>query len=92
MQSRERQVTRLSDPQCRFDGLEVAHLADQYYVGILTQGGAEGLRETFCISVDLALINDTVLVIMKKLDWVLDRQNVLVALFIDLVDHRRQRC
>src|SRR5687767_7843183 len=39
----------------------------------------------------LTLVDDAVLVVMKKLDRVLDRQDVVMAVDIDLIDHRGQR-
>src|SRR4030088_339865 len=87
MQSRKGQVARLSDPQSRLDGFQVAHLADQYYVRVLAQGSAEGLGKTLRISVDFALIDDAVLMVMEKLNRVLDSEDVFVAVFVDLVDY-----
>src|SRR5579872_653952 len=43
------------------------------------------------VSVQLALIDDAVFVLMQELDGILDRDDVLVPLAIDLVDHRRER-
>src|SRR6478672_10901376 len=42
------------------------------------------------ISRDLALIDDAILMIVKELYRVLDREDVVVPVDIDLVDHRRQ--
>ena len=42
------------------------------------------------VGVQLALIDDAVLVCVKKLHRVFDRDDVLVPLAIDLVDHRGQ--
>ena len=44
------------------------------------------------ISGDLALIDDTVFVIVQKLNRVFNRQDVVVALDIYLIDHRCKRC
>src|SRR3569623_2370141 len=44
------------------------------------------------VSRNLALIDDTVLVVEQELDRVFDRQDVIVAINVDLVDHRRKRC
>jgi hypothetical protein len=40
---------------------------------------------------DLALVDQALLVIVKKLDWVFDRDHMLVALVVDLVEHRGER-
>ena len=81
----------LGDLQRRFDGLEIAHLADEHDVGILAQRGAQRVREAVGVAVHLALVDQAVLVLVDVLDRILDREDVLVALGVDLVDHRRQR-
>src|SRR5579864_2767436 len=40
---------------------------------------------------DLTLIDQTLLVVVKKLDWVFDRDHMLVALVVDLVEHGGER-
>ena len=45
VQRREHEVAGLGGEQRRFDGLEVAHFADQDDVRILTQGAAQRHRE-----------------------------------------------
>ena len=43
------------------------------------------------VGVQLALVDDAVLVRVQELDRVFDREDVVVALAVDLVDHRGQR-
>src|SRR5256885_9642180 len=38
----------------------------------------------------LALVDDATLVVVKEFDRILDRQNVLVAFAVNLIDHRRR--
>jgi hypothetical protein len=87
----ERQVAGLGDPECGFDGLQVAHLADEDDVGVLAQGGAQRGREAVRVAVHFALVHQAAFVRVDVLDRVLDRENVLLALGVDLVEHRRQR-
>ena len=49
------------------------------------------LREALRVAVHLALIDETALMLVHELDRVLDREDVVVPLLVDLVDHRRQR-
>src|SRR5437588_2775318 len=91
MQCCESQMTRFSDPQSGFDGFEIAHFADQYYIGVLPQRRPQSLSKTFGVGIDLALIDDAALMIVKKFDWVLYRENVFVALLIYFVDYGCQR-
>ena len=48
-------------------------------------------REAVRVAVHLALVDQAALVLVDVLDRVLDREDVLVALGVDLVDHRGQR-
>ena len=48
-------------------------------------------REAVRVGEDLALVDDAALVLVHELDRVLDRDDVLVALAVDLVDHGRER-
>ena len=59
---REGQVARLGDAQRRLDRLQVAHLADQHDVGVLAQGGAQGVGEGVGVGVQLALVDHALLV------------------------------
>jgi len=54
------------------NGFEVAHFADEDDVWILTQSGAQGGREIGGIDFDFALIDETLLVAVQKLDGVFD--------------------
>ena len=87
---REGEVARLGDAQRGLDRLQVAHLADEHDVGVLAQGGPEGVGEGVGVGVQLALVHDALLVGVQVLDGVLDGDHVLVALAVDLVEHGRQ--
>ena len=91
MQSAERQVSGFSNAQRRFNGLQVAHFADEHHVGVFAQRRAQCVGKRFGVRVQLALIHQAVLVLVHELDGVFDGDDVLVALAVDLVDHRRQR-
>ena len=91
MQRGEGQVAGFGDAQRHLDRFEVTHFADEHDVRVLTKCGAKSGTERMRVGGDLALIDDAVLVIVKKLDRVFDRQDVVVTIDIDLVDHRRER-
>jgi hypothetical protein len=74
-----------------FDRLEVAHLADQHDVRVLAQCRAQRQREALRVAVDLALVDQAALVLVDELDRILDREDVIVTLPVDLVDHRGER-
>jgi hypothetical protein len=76
VQGRERQVARLGDPQRRLDRLQVAHFADEHDVGVFAQHGAQGVGERVRVGVQLALVDEALLVPVEELDRVLDRDDV----------------
>ncbi|MNC92014.1 hypothetical protein D3C83_83670 [compost metagenome] len=43
------------------------------------------------VGVNLALVDQAAFVVVQKLDRIFDRQNVLVTIAIDLVDHGGER-
>ena len=81
----------LGDAQRRLDRLEVAHFADEDDVRIFAQRGAQRRGEAERVGVDLALVDEAPLVLVDVLDRILDGDDVLAALGVDLVDHRRER-
>src|SRR4030095_10492617 len=68
------------------NGLEIAHLSDKDDVWILPERGLEGGFEGFRMGRDLPLIDETLLVLVDKLDRILDRDEVICAVLIDNVD------
>ena len=91
VESGEDEVAGLGRGQRGGDRLEVAHLAEEDHVRVLAERGAERLGEAGCVDADLALVDDAALVPVHELDRVLDREDVLRALAVDLVDQRRER-
>ena len=92
VQRREDEVAGLGRGERGRDRLEVAHLADEDHVRVLAERGAERLGEASVASdADLALVDDAALVPVQELDRVLDREDVLGAGAVDLVDQRRER-
>src|SRR5215211_4812404 len=87
MQRPEDEVPGLRRRYGERDGLEVAHLAHEYHVGVLPQDMLEGLGEALGILVDLALVYDALLVLVQELYRVLNAHDVLVPGLVDLVDH-----
>ena len=84
-------MARLGRGERGADRLEVAHLADEDHVRVLAERGAEGLAEAGRVDADLALVDDAALVAVHELDRILDREDVVGAVAVDLVDHRGER-
>ena len=91
VQRGEDEVAGLGRGQGRADRLHVAHLADEDHVGVLAQRGLQAEREGRRVRPQLALVDDALLVVVQELDRVLDREDVLVARLVDLVDDRGER-
>ena len=91
VQRAEHEVAGLGGGERGADRLEVAHLADEDHVGVLAERGAERLAEAGRVDADLALVDDAALVPVHELDRILDREDVVGAVAVDLVDHRGER-
>ena len=91
MQGAEDQMAGLRSGQRGGDRLEVAHLADEDHVGVLAKRGPQRFAEARGVRADLALVDDAALVAVQELDRILDREDVLGAVPVDLVDDRRER-
>src|SRR5215208_7883826 len=64
VQRAEDEMPSLRRSHSERDGLEVAHLAYEYHVGVLPQDMLESLGEAPCILVDLALVDNALLVLV----------------------------
>ena len=73
------------------DRLIIAHLADQNDIRVLAQGAAQRRGKAARIRADLALVDERLPALIDILDGVLDRDDVVAAGLIDMVDHRGQR-
>ena len=91
VQGAEDEVAGLGGGDRGRDRLEVAHLAEEDHVGVLAQRGPERVAEARRVGADLALVDDAALVAVQELDRILDRDDVVGARPVDLVDHRRER-
>jgi hypothetical protein len=92
VQRAEHEVARLRRPDRGLDRLEVAHLADEDHVRVLTQGTRRSASAKLGhVVADLALVDDRLLVLVVVLDRVFHRDDVAVEVRVDVVDHRRQR-
>ena len=77
--------------QGHFDCFEITHFADEDDIGILSKRRSKGSSERMSVGGDFALIDDAIFVIVKEFDRIFDRQDVIVTLHIDLIDHRGKR-
>src|SRR6266705_5789442 len=90
VQSGKNQVAGFRGEQRRGNGFEVAHFADQNHVRVLTTGGARRGGKVRGIHFDFALVDEAFLVAVQELDGVFDGDQVVGAVGVDAVDHRRQ--
>ena len=75
----------------RLHRLAVADFADQDHVRRGAHGGAKRPAERARVEADLALVDDRLAVLVQELDRVLDRQDMVRAVLVAVVDHRRER-
>ena len=61
------------------DGLEVAHLADEQDVGVLTQCRTQRALERLGMRPHLALVDETVAALVDELDRILDGDDVIAG-------------
>ena len=91
VQGGEDEVAGLGDGQRGRDALEVAHLADEQDVGVLTKSRAQCAVERTGVGADLALADRRAVVAVDVLDRVLDGDDVAGPVAVDVVEHRGQR-
>ena len=91
VQRAEDEVAGLRGGERGRDRLEVAHLADEDHVRVLAERGLQRFGEARRVGADLALVDDALLVAVHELDRILDREDVLGARAVDLVDDRGER-
>src|SRR5712691_9864026 len=84
VQGGKSQVAGFGDAQGGFDGLEFAHFADEYNVGVFTKCGAKRICKRMSVRVNFALVHKALLMIVKKLDGILDGNHVLLTLVLTL--------
>ncbi len=87
----EDEVARLGRLDGDGDRLEVAHLADEDDVRILAERSAERVLEALRVLADLALVHEALDVLVNELDRIFDRDDVVGAVLVDVVDHRGER-
>ena len=91
MQRAHDKVSGLGSRDGSGNRLIVAHLADEDDVGVLTQGAAQRRSKAAHIGADLALVDQRAAALIDVLDGVLNRDDVVAARLIDVVDHGGQR-
>jgi hypothetical protein len=87
----EYEVSRFSRRQGKLDGLEVPHFADEYDVGILTQGAPQGVGKAFGMRSKFTLVDKAFLGVVEELDGVLDGEDMFLHGIVDEVHYRGKR-
>src|SRR5258708_14669781 len=91
MQGRKHEVARFGGLQGDFGRFQITHLTDQYNFWRLPQCGSKRRSEIFGVSTNFTLVDRAFLVIMEKLDRVLDSYDMVSLRVVDLIDDRRER-
>jgi len=87
MQRGENEMPGFRGFESDFDRFTVAHLAYEYDFRRLAQRGAQGERESWCVAVQLALMNGGFFVAMQKFDGIFDGENMKSLIHIHFVDN-----
>src|SRR5882724_12085426 len=88
VQSGQHEVAGFGGEQRGGDSFQDAHFADQNHVRVLTQSGAQGGGKICRVHFDFALVDETALVAVQKLDGVFDGDQVVGAIGVNAVNHR----
>ena len=91
MQRGKHEVAGLGRLQRDFNRLLVAHFAHQNDLGRLPQGRAQRQRKAGRVAVQLALVNDGLLVAVHEFDGIFDREDVVRLGLVDAVENGGQR-
>ena len=91
VQRAEHHVTGFSGLDGGMDGLEVTHFAHQDHIRVHAQRAADAFLEAADIDADLALVEQAFLVLVEVLDGVFQRDDMLVVVVVDEVEHAGQR-
>ena len=84
-------MARLGGAQGDFDGLAVAHFANENDLGRLAKSGAQAVGEAVEIAAQLTLIEGGHVMRMNKLNRIFQGDDVNGPRVTDLVENRRQR-
>ena len=90
MQGAEHQVPCFSGRDRQLDRFQITHLPYQDHVGVFPQGSPQGGGEAAGVFPQLALVDHALLVAVGEFDRVLDREDVLGAVAVDVIQQRRQ--
>ena len=91
VQRAEHQVAGFRGGQRRGNSLQVAHLSDQYDVGVLPEDVFQRAGERERVAPQLALVDDRLLMMVDVLYGVLDGDDVATLVRVDEIYHRGLR-
>ena len=91
VQRAEHQVAGAGRGQGQFYRLQVAHFAHQDDVRVFAQGAAQGGRKRLGVNADFPVVHEAVFALMHELDRIFDRDDVIAAVLVAVIDHGRQR-
>lgn len=84
----EDEVSGFGEGEGEGDGFDVAHFPDHNDVGGLAEDAEEGLVKGVCVFEDFALVDDAVAVPVEVFDGIFEADDVGIAMFVDVIDHR----
>ena len=64
----------------------IAHFTKQNYIRTLTQAGAKRRNIAFCIDIDFTLTDNTLIMSVKKFQWVFQLDDMLALRVVNMVN------
>src|SRR5262245_19092565 len=90
VQRTEYEVARLGSHKCGVNRFKIAHFTDEDHIRVLTKRAAQSFAERLGDDFYFTLTDERLLVAMQKFDGIFDRNDVLSAIRVDVVDDGRQ--
>ena len=92
VQGAEHQVTRFSGADRQLDRFQVSQFSYKDHVGVFTQGRSQGIGKTAGVFIELSLMHQALVAFVNEFDRIFDREDVLAAGVIDVIEQRGQGC
>ena len=92
MEGAEDEMARGGRLDSQADRFEIPHFADEDDIRVFTQRAAEGRGEGLCVDPDFAMVHDAALALVDEFDGVFNRDDMVFAGAVGLVDDGGERC
>ena len=91
VQRAEHQVSCFRSTDSELNRFQIPHFTHQDHVRVFAESGSQGIGEAACVFVELALVHQALIAGVDEFDRILDREDVLTAAVVDVIQQGRQR-